>query len=144
MKAHRTRGIDRRRRGAAAIEMALLLPFLAFLFFVAVDYSRAFYAAQVVDSAARSAALYASAAVDRDPDAATPEQAAVQAAVVEGAGLTPPLAAEDVTVAADGGAVTVTVRYRFAMATSYTGVSDGLEIVRSVTLPAAPRPPGAR
>src|SRR5205823_599249 len=50
------------RRGAAATELALFLPFLALLFFVAVDYARAFRAAQVIDGCARTGALYASGA----------------------------------------------------------------------------------
>jgi hypothetical protein len=52
----------RKRNGAAAAEMALLLPFLAFLFCVTVDFCRSFQAAQILDSAARSAALYYSGA----------------------------------------------------------------------------------
>ena len=132
------------RRGVAATELALLLPFLAFLFFVAVDYCRAYRAAEVIDTAARSGALYASRTAARDPDAETPEQAAVRAAVTEGAGLSPPLRSEDVTVTPSGPVVTVTVSYRFAMVTSYTGVSDGVTITRSVTMIRAPQPPGAR
>ena len=53
------------RRGAAATELALFLPFLALLFFVAVDYARAFRAAQVIDGCARTGALYASGAAGR-------------------------------------------------------------------------------
>ena len=141
-----TRRTDRkaRRRGVAATELALLLPFLAFLFFVAVDYCRAFHTAQVIDTAARSGAMYASRAAGRDPAAGTPEQAAVRAAVPEGAGLSPPLRPEDVTVTSGTSGVTVTVSYPFAMVTSYTGVSDGVVITRSVTMTPAPQPPGAR
>src|SRR3954451_8532118 len=52
---HRTR-----REGAATVELALLLPFLCFLFVVAVDYSRVFYFAVTVQNCARNGAYYAS------------------------------------------------------------------------------------
>ena len=48
------------RRGAAAVELALVLPFLAFLFVIAVDWSRIFYFTVIVTSCARNGALYAS------------------------------------------------------------------------------------
>jgi len=132
------------RRGAAATELALFLPFLALLFFVAVDYARAFRAAQVIDGCARTGALYASGAAGRDPDAATPEQAAVQAAVAQGADLSPPLQPGNVTITTGTGTVTVTVSYQFAMATGYVGAPSGLTVTRAVTMPIAPKPPGAR
>lgn len=132
------------RRGAAAAEMAMVLPFLAFLVVVGVDYCRAFRAAEVVDTAARSAAMYASRTAARDPDTITPERAAVRAAVTEGAGLSPPLQETDVTIVPGSGVVTVTVSYRFGMITSYTGVTDPQTITRSVTMLVCPQPPGAR
>src|SRR5262245_49516945 len=48
------------RRGAAAVEAAILLPFLLFLFLVAVDYCRLFYFSQVVTNCARNGAAYLS------------------------------------------------------------------------------------
>ncbi len=116
--------------------MALLLPFLAFLFCVAVDYCRSFQAAQVIDSAARSAALYASGAADVDPST-TAADAAVQAAVTEGASLNPPLPSSGVAVSTGGGSATVTVTYSFELFTSYTGITDALTIQRTVTMPLA-------
>src|SRR5579871_5972322 len=127
------------RKGAAAAEMALVLPFLAFLFCVAVDYCRSFQAAQIIDSAARSAALYASGAADVDPST-TASAAAVQAAVTEGASLDPPLTASDVSVPTpSGGVATVTITYSFPLFTGYTGLGDALTIRRTVTMPLAPQ-----
>jgi Flp pilus assembly protein TadG len=49
----------RTRSGAAAAELAVLLPILFFLFAIAVDYGRIFYFTQTVRSAARNGAYYA-------------------------------------------------------------------------------------
>jgi Flp pilus assembly protein TadG len=121
--------------------MALLLPFLALLFCVAVDYCRAFYASQVVDAAARSAALYASGTAARDRDTTSAQDAAVQAAVAEGTSLNPPLQAGDVSVTTGANSATVAVSYSFPMFTDYTGLTAPLTIQRTVTVPIAPRPP---
>ena len=48
------------RHAAAAAELAILLPFLAFAFVIAVDWSRIFYYSVIVTNCARNGALYAS------------------------------------------------------------------------------------
>jgi len=48
------------RQGATVVEMAILLPFLMFLFVVAVDYSRVFYYGTILENCARNGAYYAS------------------------------------------------------------------------------------
>jgi Flp pilus assembly protein TadG len=48
------------RRGATVLEMALLLPFLMFLFVVAIDYARVFYYGTILENCARNGAYYAS------------------------------------------------------------------------------------
>lgn len=49
-----------KRNGAATVELALLLPFLCFLFVICVDYARIFYFAVTVQNCARNGAYYAS------------------------------------------------------------------------------------
>jgi len=49
-----------RRQGAAAVELAICLPFLCFLFVIAIDYARIFYYGMTLENAARSGAYYAS------------------------------------------------------------------------------------
>ena len=49
-----------RRRGAAVVELALLLPFLTFLLLITIDYCRLFYYSQVVTNCARNGAVFAS------------------------------------------------------------------------------------
>jgi Flp pilus assembly protein TadG len=48
------------RKGSAATELAMLLPFLAFLWLGVFDFCRVFYYAVVVESGARSGAVYGS------------------------------------------------------------------------------------
>ena len=50
----------RARRAAAAVEFALLAPFLVFLFVIAVDWARVFYYSIAVKNCARNGALYMS------------------------------------------------------------------------------------
>ena len=46
------------RRGTAAVELAVLAPFLVFLLLIAVDFARIFYAAVILDNCARNGAMY--------------------------------------------------------------------------------------
>jgi Flp pilus assembly protein TadG len=48
------------RKGAQVVEFALLLPFLAFMFVIAVDWARIFYYSIAVTNCARNGALYLS------------------------------------------------------------------------------------
>ena len=48
------------RRGVAAIELAVLLPMLAVLLVIAVDWARIFYFAVTIENCAHNGALYAS------------------------------------------------------------------------------------
>src|SRR5262245_16916603 len=50
----------RSRRGVASVELAVLVPFLAFLFVIALDFGRIFYFSVTVENCARSGALYGS------------------------------------------------------------------------------------
>src|SRR5438067_6348902 len=53
-----------RRRGAAAVELALLLPFMAFAFVSAVDFGRVFYYSVTVEQCARNGAAFATTGPD--------------------------------------------------------------------------------
>ena len=48
------------RQGAQAVELALLLPFLAFMFVIAIDWARIFYYSITVENCARNGALFMS------------------------------------------------------------------------------------
>lgn len=49
-----------RRQGAATVELAVLLPFLAFFFVIGVDWARIFFVTITIENAARNAAYYGS------------------------------------------------------------------------------------
>src|SRR5262249_30995882 len=110
------------RSGVAAAELAILLPFLALMFFVAVDYCRVFHVAGRVAGRPPAGALSAAgAAPSTTPTTAT--DAARSAAVAEASGLDPALRPSDVAVTIGTDSATVTVSYQFLMMTSYTGAS---------------------
>jgi Flp pilus assembly protein TadG len=127
-----------RRRGAAVAEMAILLPFVAFLFLVAVDFCRVFYSTQTVQGCAQAGALYASGTA-ACPSTTTPTDAAKQAAVAEGTLLNPPLTTDNVAVSYTGNVVTVTVTYNFQMLTGFLALPQTLKLVRSTQMTVVPK-----
>jgi Flp pilus assembly protein TadG len=126
------------RPGVAAVELAVLAPFLVFLFVIAVDFSRIFYFTQVIENCARKGALYLS-----DPKApannlyANVQQAALgpdstplspQPTVTSGNG----------TDAAGNAYVSATVTWTFSTITKFPGVPSSLTISRTVQMRSAP------
>jgi Flp pilus assembly protein TadG len=125
------------RGGAAALEMVIIVPFLAFMFAVVVDYCRIYNTAQVVRNAARAGALYASSTVTAS--GLTPQQAAVQAAQAEAISLNPPLQAANVTVTTNPTNVTVTVTYQFqTICPRLLGLQPQVPVSASITMPLSP------
>ncbi|QEL21016.1 TadE family protein [Limnoglobus roseus] len=127
------------RRGAAAVELAILLPFLALIFSAVIDFGRVFYATQALDNAASVAAMAAS-GTTWVPSTTTTADAAKAAAVTEGATLSPALTAEQVSVTVAGGAATVTVTYDFPLLTGSLIPGRSVSLQRSSTVRVAPRP----
>jgi hypothetical protein len=133
---HRAR---RSRRGVAAVELAILLPFLAFIFVIAVDWSRLFYYSLTINNCARNGAIYAS-----DPYAmALPAYGSLQAAALADAPNLSP--APDVRSAsgsdANGPYVDCTVTYTFQTITNFPGVPQSTALVRTVRAYVAPQFP---
>ena len=135
MLSHRRR--PRRRRGAAAVELAVVLPFLAFLFLVATDYCRAIYFSQQVTTCARNAALYLS-----DPD--SPVQSHYPSLDAAARGDADPVTASQLTVTSTSGAdavgayYRVTVSYPFTTISSYPGIPKTTTITRTALMRPAP------
>jgi Flp pilus assembly protein TadG len=130
----------RRRKGVAAVELAVLLPVLMFLFVIAVDYARICYYSLTLANCARNGALCASNAFAYP----MPYSSIAQAAIADGSSLTPPLATSNVTVAngtdTDGHpTVTVTVQYTFQTITGYPGLPASVNLTRSVEMRVAPQ-----
>lgn len=122
------------RRGAAAVELAILLPFLAFLLVVMVDFARVFYYALAVTNCARNGAVYAC-----DPVAAaeSPYASLTEAVLADANDLNPLLTLSSVTYGTnpDGSRyVEVTVAYPFRTLTNYPGVPSQVDLRRSVRM----------
>ena len=134
------RNVHPRRHGSAAVELAILLPLLTYLFAIVVDWSRIVYYSVVVNNCARNGAMYAS-----DPYSGTlsPYGNVTQAAQADAPNLSP---APAVTTAsgtdADGYSyVDCTVTYNFQTVTNFPGVPNTTAIVRTVRVYPAPRDP---
>jgi Flp pilus assembly protein TadG len=137
MRTHLPRPI--RRTGAAAVELALLLPLLAILFVMAVDYSRVFYFTMTVTNCARSGALYGS----QNPAQAIDQTAIAAAAVMDAGNLDAQSLV--VTSATDSATnptyVIVTVNYPFSTISNFPGVTRTTSISRSVRMTVTPLTP---
>lgn len=131
------RKVGASRPAAAAVEMALILPFLAVMFAATVDFGRVFYATQVLDTSAAAGLMYATGTAWAATDTTT---AAQTAAVTEGASLNPPLQTAQVTVTYSGGKATVTVSYDFPLLTAALYGEDTVRLQRTAVGRIAPQP----
>jgi Flp pilus assembly protein TadG len=143
MRIARRNGGTAPRRGAAMAEMAILLPFVVFLFLVALDFCRVFYCTQTLQGCAQAGAFYASGHAKRYP-AASRELAAKQAALAEATLLDPPLREQDVAVTFSTTSATVTVTYDFRTITGFPGLPRSVRVVKAVEMGLAPTPSGKR
>jgi Flp pilus assembly protein TadG len=127
------------RRGVAAAELAIVLPFLMLMFGVAIDFCRVFYASQTVQNCAYAGALYASSTVSPRPALSTPSQAAQDAALAEGVSLNPALSSANISTTINNGMATTTVTYNFSFIMPLMG--NSITITRSVTMQVVPQGP---
>jgi Flp pilus assembly protein TadG len=113
--------------------MAVLLPFLALMFVIAVDFARVFYYSLTIENAARNGALYAS-----DPIAAaqSPYTSLQQAVLADTSNLSPPpsVSSSSGIDGAGNAYVTVTVSWQFSTITSYPGIPSPLPLSRTVQM----------
>lgn len=121
-----------RRPAVAAVELALLLPFLAFLLVVAVDYARVFYYSLTITNCARNGALYGCDPVTAQQSAYTSVE---EAALADASNLQPTPTVSSKTVSDAGGdQIEVTVNYTFNTITKYPGVPNTLDLSRTVRM----------
>lgn len=122
-----------RPRGAAAVELALLLPFLCFIFFVVADYSRLIADVLAVVDCARNGALFAA-----DPNLAsnTPYVSIEQAALASADGLSPAPSVITTygTDANNHDYVEVTVSHTFKTMIDYPGIPHEVAIRRTIRM----------
>lgn len=130
------------RRGVAAVELAILLPFLTFIALATIDFCRVFYYAMTVENCARNGAVYASEVFNTDA-----QYASIAAATIsDGQSLRPAMSTANVSTAnatdADGNAVIrVTVTYTFNTITSYPGIPSSVTLTRTEQARVAPAAP---
>lgn len=107
-----------RRSAAAALELAILLPFLCLILMLTMDFGRVFYDAVIIAGCARNGALYGSLdAVHSANSTGISTQAKADAGNLTLANVTVTSAA--VTDSGGGNSIDVTVTYPFQMATQY-------------------------
>ena len=145
-----------RREGAATAELALVLPFLCFMFVIAIDYARIFYFGITLENCARNGAYYASNypdnnyiynnlygytslddAVLRDASnlSPTPTWKAAYGPSADG-----PFT-QSSSPANGGGYVQVTVTWTFNSITNYPGVPKTVTLNRTAVMQVAPAMP---
>jgi Flp pilus assembly protein TadG len=131
------RPCSRRRRGASAVELALLLPVLSLLFVFAVDFARLYYHYSIVTNCARNGALYLS-----DPTAPleSPYSDYVAAALADASNLSPQPTVTN-PLSSDPSYVKVTVTYPFSTIITYPGISNPINLTRTVWMRTAPTLP---
>jgi Flp pilus assembly protein TadG len=133
-------GHSNRRRGVAAVELAILLPFLVFIFVVAVDWCRIFYFTVTLDNCARNGAL---SAFDSYALARSPYSSQSAAALADATNLKPlPTVTTANGVDAYGQAYAeCTVTYTYETITNFPGVPRDTVITRTVRVYKAPQVP---
>lgn len=136
-----------RRQGAAAIELATVLPFLCFLFVIAVDYARIFYYGMTLENAARSGAYYAS-----NYPGIYGYTTAQQSALGDTSNLSPsptvtvmysssPSGPYNSPAPISDGYVEVSVTWQFTTVTNYPGVPKDTYLTRACRMKVAPITP---
>ena len=128
-----------RRRGATVVEFAILLPLLAFLFVIGVDFARVFYHQLTVTNAARSGAIFAS----RDEVRAADTAGTKEAALDDAKNLQPPPAVTSVRALDEEGnpCIKVTVKWTFNLVSRFPGVPTTVALSRTVQMRIAPTLP---
>ena len=127
---------SRKRGGAAVVELAVLVPFLTFLFVIAMDWARLMYFSIEVNECARSGALYAS---DSTYAAQSRYANVKDAALADAPELAPTGTVTSTQITSGGNAyVKVTVAVPFKTITNFPGVPSSQTVSRSVEMRVAP------
>jgi hypothetical protein len=152
-------GVAGRRKGTACAELALLLPFLCFVFVATVDFARIIYFTVTIDNCAHNGGVYGSQTYDNanqqwigslaqywegpNGKIVSTEQAATS---VDGTNLTPALVKSNVAVSsgtdsANNPTNVVTITYAFNTIAGFPGIPSTVTITRVATARVAPAAP---
>ena len=118
------------RRGAALVELAVLLPLLAFLFVIAVDFARIYHYSLTLQNCARAGAMYASDpnVADESPFASIPEAALADAVDLDPQ---PTITNGTGTDASGRTYVAVAASYPYRSLTHFPGIPHTIDVVKS-------------
>jgi len=127
------------RYGAAVVELAILLPLLAFLFVAGVDFARVYYPALTITNAASSGALWGA----RDDVRAADTAGIRKAALADATDLKPPPTVTSVIEKDELGhaCIKVTVTWTFNTVSRFPMVPNTLNLTRTVQMRIAPTQP---
>lgn len=132
------------RWGASAVELALVLPLIGLLLLITIDFARLYYHYSIVCNCARNGALYGS-----DPIAAreSPYRTVSEAALADATPDLTPTPTVNWTQppypvdSAGDPYIEVTVSYPFSTISSYPGLSNPINLTRTVRMRVAPSTP---
>jgi Flp pilus assembly protein TadG len=131
---------SRSRSGAAAAELALLLPFICFLLVLAIDFGRIFFPSLTMSGCARNGAFH-----DSDPvlAAESPWANSSQAATADSQSLTQqPTVTTSSGTASDGSPLaSVQINYTFQSLTNFPGIPNNTPLQRTIRMRVAPTVP---
>ncbi|WP_439624362.1 TadE/TadG family type IV pilus assembly protein [Gemmata sp.] len=134
---------SRGRKGASAVELAVLLPFLLFLFLIGTDFARVFYLKMAVDNCAQAGARWAA---DDNPahrrESGHADVTSASLAAAPGLNPTPAVTMSGPAAVTSGGksypAYQVTVTLEFQPATRFVwslfGIPDSVRLTKTVEI----------
>ncbi len=136
-QANRRKARGKRRRAAAAAELALLLPLLCYICAITIDYARLFFAWTTIAECAYNGAYYLA-----DSNVATGSQwtSYQQAALADAANLSPtPTVSSTAGTDSNGNLYQeVTVTYNFSTQFSYPGIPSAVTLTRKLRMAQTP------
>jgi Flp pilus assembly protein TadG len=130
---------DKKRSGSAVVELAIILPLLAFLFAIGIDFARLYYDLVTIHNAARSGAMYGA----QHPAKATDTAGIQAAALADSKNLKPAATVKSKTGTDELGypGVNVTVAWTFKTFTSFPLVPSTVDLSRTVQMRIGPAQP---
>ena len=136
MRLHRAPRAHEARRGTAAVEFALVAPFLCFAFVATIDFARVFYASLTVSNCARNGAIYGVVDKSHALDTSGIETAArMDASNLDASQLA-------VSSTTDGSSyLAVRVTYPFRTLVTYPGIPHTTNLSRTVRMNVVPATP---
>jgi Flp pilus assembly protein TadG len=123
-----------RRKAAALVELALILPLFAFILVAATDFARIYYIFVTVTDCARNGALYACQNSTQANPAYTTATTAAAVADASNLSPTPTVSAPAFSTINSIHHVTVSVTYNFTPIIPFPGIPSPVAVTRSFTM----------